>query len=901
MLARQQQVLGWFSVLWIFIFAFVTLPDRNSVICARRHLPLHGDDMFRKSQHAAECQFGKQLRELGSSWFADLGPPFGVMYCIKCECLPYQKKRRVVGKVHCRNIKNECPKPSCDEPVLAPGRCCKVCPGDLDSPDIVDDPTTVVSGDDEKNTKHFAALLTNRNQMDSSDMMMLSATGNFKQYVATGRFMFHKRNLYYSFYTSNAVRPRGLQFVDLKGNILEEQVLAAGSVYQNKTGKICGVWRRIPREYRRLIRDEKLLVVLLWDKAELTITGQLYRYRSLTTELFSVLLEGSNQLAGLGPPQGGTALVSVSTTAPSLHLTIIFTGLFGGDEIQGGKEGTVSVKLASLDGKTIVIDETLKLDKPSADLNTIEVRSAVSHQDLHLLSHLQLQLLITNSKQPHLVVGGSVLPRTTCEIYVANIVAHSTDAVASPNTAVSGLSWVFVNKEGALDYHVLLEGGDPDMKLSLVVDRRHQDIASLTPTLSKDGWANGTSSVLGLRNLDHLYSGELAWQVVGGGGGGGGRLSGRPLADARDASAPSLLLRTSNSTSWQSADKSTGMVWAAVDVECNLHYELTLAGLSPTPDHPLQLYLEEVPFIAPGAPVSHRLLQEFSTSNVEDFILGLTPQELMRLDSGVVYFEVKDAKSGESVMRGQWKEVTIPTSCLPLYTENQLPTLNDEAGISRDTGCFHGDRFHEEGAQWMSQVDRCVMCTCHSNRVTCDAVQCPTLTCDKPVTRPEACCAVCDNNAVETNATIGQCQLAGQSYRPGATWHPYIPPNGFDTCTTCSCNATSLKVSCHRTVCPQLHCEERIAVRHPGACCRVCPLGSATSTLDPGWMGEQATGPRSKSDILAAGGCNYPIGGPFENGEQWHPRVYSQGEVKWVKCHCKDGKVRCERSRGKHM
>lgn len=35
-----------------------------------------------------ECQFGKTLRELGSTWYADLGPPFGVMYCIKCECVP---------------------------------------------------------------------------------------------------------------------------------------------------------------------------------------------------------------------------------------------------------------------------------------------------------------------------------------------------------------------------------------------------------------------------------------------------------------------------------------------------------------------------------------------------------------------------------------------------------------------------------------------------------------------------------------------------------------------------------------------------------------------------------------------------------------------------------------------
>lgn len=52
------------------------------------------------------------------------------MYCIKCECVPFQKKRRIVAKVQCRNIKHDCPKPTCDEPVLLPGRCCKTCPGD---------------------------------------------------------------------------------------------------------------------------------------------------------------------------------------------------------------------------------------------------------------------------------------------------------------------------------------------------------------------------------------------------------------------------------------------------------------------------------------------------------------------------------------------------------------------------------------------------------------------------------------------------------------------------------------------------------------------------------------------------------------------------------------------------
>ena len=45
----------------------------------------------------------------------------------------FPKKKRIVGRVRCKNIKTECPKPTCMDPVLLPGRCCKVCPGQNDS------------------------------------------------------------------------------------------------------------------------------------------------------------------------------------------------------------------------------------------------------------------------------------------------------------------------------------------------------------------------------------------------------------------------------------------------------------------------------------------------------------------------------------------------------------------------------------------------------------------------------------------------------------------------------------------------------------------------------------------------------------------------------------------------
>lgn len=78
--------------------------------------------------------FDKDVYEIGEKWKPTI-EPFGVYYCILCECIAVQRKNndgnnnRVVAKVHCRNFKNDCPKPTCNNPVLLPERCCKSCPG----------------------------------------------------------------------------------------------------------------------------------------------------------------------------------------------------------------------------------------------------------------------------------------------------------------------------------------------------------------------------------------------------------------------------------------------------------------------------------------------------------------------------------------------------------------------------------------------------------------------------------------------------------------------------------------------------------------------------------------------------------------------------------------------------
>lgn len=42
-------------------------------------------------------------------------------------CLQQKSRRKVSGKVNCRNIKQDCPTLDCDDSVLLPGHCCRTC------------------------------------------------------------------------------------------------------------------------------------------------------------------------------------------------------------------------------------------------------------------------------------------------------------------------------------------------------------------------------------------------------------------------------------------------------------------------------------------------------------------------------------------------------------------------------------------------------------------------------------------------------------------------------------------------------------------------------------------------------------------------------------------------------
>lgn len=95
--------------------------------------------------------------------------------------------------------------------------------------------------------------------------------------------------------------------------------------------------------------------------------------------------------------------------------------------------------------------------------------------------------------------------------------------------------------------------------------------------------------------------------------------------------------------------------------------------------------------------------------------------------------------------------------------------------------------------------------------------------------------------------------------------------------------------------CPTLECDQRVAVRPTKrSCCKVCPSTLQTTSKPTGPLVQLAQGDQqvsgdssSELEVLTNGGCSYPVGGPYENGQEWHPKIYSHGEVKCINCKCK--------------
>ncbi|XP_014367390.2 dorsal-ventral patterning protein Sog [Papilio machaon] len=877
-------------------------------VAARRHAPdLREDEPARRTTRPAECQFGKQAKELGSTWFADLGPPFGVMYCIKCECISVQKKRRVVAKVHCRNIKNECPEPSCDTPVLLPGRCCKTCPGDVDSPDIVqeDSPTVVITGGEEEelSMKHFGALLTGRSPLciRRDDMTGVAVAPG----VATARFTFRRRHLFWSVLLGPSIvtQPRSLAFLDRGGRMLLEHPLKRSpgihATYEEKTDKLCGVWRRVPREYKRLLRDGSLYVALIWgdernNSMDKALSGRINRYPALSTEMFTTLLEPEHPPASIGNGAcddyrtlgqeggwwGGTAIVTgAAGAAPSLHLAIIYNGIF----TLSARDQSVRVLLTLPERNQTIIDEIQKVPKPGYEMNILEVSTPVSAAELRSLSRGRLLLAVQEVGTVERRIVGPVRQKAACEVYHACLVAER--APASP--APEGLALIYIDKEGSLVYDIQVDNlGISDPKITLVEEqgKRHSQVEILDTRV-------GVLARPSARIFPPLYEDQLAVHI---GADAGppilrGRLLSRSLPDAAGLG-PALLRRTDARTP-TTLTPMAGLAWLSVDSLCGIQYEVVVTG-------------------ATGAWSSWLETHSGSTralGGAEGCVLEPAPAELAALQAGTAHLNVRAADNVTQLLRTRVPQISVPPSCLPTvpwtsdnelgagYSPTHVEAPPPDNSLTNTASCYYAGRFYEDGAQWMS-TESCQMCGCVHGVLRCDAVRCPRVTCATPTIQPPGqCCPICTNSTTAVWNESHGCHLAGQYHAPGSSWHPYLVPDGYDLCAVCTCDFATRQVRCPRVRCPPLRCAEKDAYRpDKKACCRVCPEEKIKKVEEETPKDQGA--PRTAEEILAEGGCKFPDG-PLPNGKEVHPSIHSHGEQRCVTCRCKDGEVTCVRKR----
>ncbi|CAL4064469.1 unnamed protein product, partial [Meganyctiphanes norvegica] len=210
--------------------------DRDRFDLTPRH------EWKKSRKRASECRLGGRRFSLDETWSPDLGSPFGVWSCVRCQCVKVQKKNRIIAKVQCRNVKTECPKATCSNPVILEGQCCKTCPhenrNDQERPLM--NPPGNLEPTEEQIGRHFAVLINGRTSLSP----MTSPR------VATGRLFLRRKNLHFSFMLEEGVPPpASIQFLNNTGYILEE-LEAQPTPYEATNARICGTWTHVPKEYR---------------------------------------------------------------------------------------------------------------------------------------------------------------------------------------------------------------------------------------------------------------------------------------------------------------------------------------------------------------------------------------------------------------------------------------------------------------------------------------------------------------------------------------------------------------------------------------------------------------------------------------------------------------------------
>uniref|UniRef100_A0A7N8YP76 Chordin n=1 Tax=Mastacembelus armatus TaxID=205130 RepID=A0A7N8YP76_9TELE len=813
-------------------------------------LPIQSEREPLPSKGLSGCSFGGRFYSLEDTWHPDLGEPFGVMHCVQCHCEPQKNRRgKVFGKVNCKNIKQDCPDPDCDEPILLPGHCCKTCPKG-NHPVGLNSPSAVLHSED----MDFVTVLTGM-----TDSWLPSSGG-----VARARFSL------------------------------------------TRTSLICGVWKNLAKPLMRQLQSEQMRIRMttLTNRRE-EVEGKIIKHRALFAETFSSTLTSKEENSGMG----GIAMLTLSDTENNLHFILILqVHLVYRQHIL--REILANITSHDPDFAEVLTDlnsrELFWLSR-----GQLEIAVATEGQDPRQISGFITGRKSCDTIQSVMSSGDALTPGKTGGVGSAIFNLHD-NGTLDYQVQVAGLTSDMVgltielkpkrrNKRSVL-YDLMPEYNKATGRAVgswSRLEARHihmllqnELFINVATAHSQDGELRGQIKALlysGLEAPRHELPTPLAGHFV------------------------SPLVRTGASGhAWVSVDKNCHLHYEIVvaglsktdDLTVNAHLQglAEIGEIDDTSTAHKQLLTGFYGSQAQGVlkDISHELLQhldqgtafiqvstklnprgeirgwvhvpnncklgtngDVEEAEFDDFFV--TDPEELKKDPHMCFFENQHHAHGsrwtpnyDTCFSCSCQKRTVicdPVICPTLtcsqtiQPEDKCCPICDERKESKDMkalerveenpeGCyFEGDqKMHAPGTTWHPFVPpfgyiKCAVCTCKGStgEVHCEKVTCPVLTCSHPVRRnPSDCCKECPE---EDKTPVGlehsdmmqadgprHCKFGKNYYQNSDNWHPWVPLVGEMKCITCWCDHGVTK--CQRKQCPMLTCSN--ITRREGSCCPEC-------------------------------------------------------------------------------
>ncbi|KAJ7990619.1 hypothetical protein DPEC_G00302270 [Dallia pectoralis] len=872
-------------------------------------LPIQSEREPIPSKGVSGCSFGGRFFLLEDTWHPDLGEPFGIMHCVQCYCEPQRgRKGKVLGKVSCKNIKQDCPEPSCDDPVLLPGQCCKTCPkGEVDRKQVeaVFDSFEYFQEKEKEDDLHKS--YNDRSYLSSEDISPGESRTDFvavltgvkdswlssSSGVARARFSLTKTSLTFSITYQRISRPTRVVFLDSDGSTAFEYKVPKGL-----SDMICGVWKNLPKSHIRQLQTEQLrLTITTVTGRQEEIEGKIIKHRALFAETFSSTLISEKEHSGMG----GIAMLTLSDTENNLHFILILQGLIEHSE----KESPVVPIRVRLQYRQHVLRE-IRANITAHDPDFAEVLTDLNSRELFWLSRGQLEIAVETVGQDPRHISGFITGRKSCDTIQS--VMSSGDALTPQKTGGMGSAVFNLRDNGTLDYQIQVVGVSSQVVgLTIEVKPRRRSKRSvlydLTPEFhGPSGRAVGSWSRLEARHIHMLLQNELFVNVATAHSQ-DGELRGQIKALFYSGlEAPRHEIPVPLAGQFVSPPVRTGAgghAWVSVDERCHLHYEIVVGGLSKADDLTVSAHLHGLAEIGELDETSvnrKRLLTGFYGAQAQGVLKDISAELLRHLDRGTAFIQVSTKVNPRGEIRGK---VHVPNNCEfgtrgeADETEFDAMFIRDPEELKKDPHtCFFESQHYAHGSRWTPNYNNCFTCSCQKRTVICDPVICPVLTCSRTIQPEDKCCPVCDERKEPKDMTVPEridehpegCYFEGDQkmHAPGTAWHPFVPPFGYIKCAVCTCKGATGEVHCEKVTCPALKCSRPVR-RSPSDCCKECP-------------GEDNP-PLEHADMMQADGTSHCKFGKnfYQNSDNWHPRVPLVGEMKCITCWCDHGVTKCQR------